>query len=127
MALNLIRRHVFIVLQVKMKSRFPSPPQGQVEACVKLQAAAPEDAEFYVVVQGSALTHVTQAKRGADAVSLGFIVPGIFLILCSLFRSLLASTAVVANLPEFHVQQKTLHRLINIHTVIVHNTIRNSV
>lgn len=61
-----------------MKRRFPrSPPQGQVEARVKLQAAAPEDAEFYVVVQGSALTHVTRAKRGADALSLSFIVPGI--------------------------------------------------
>lgn len=44
---------------------------------MKLQAAVPEDAEFYVVVQGSTLTHVTQAKRGADALSLSFIVPGI--------------------------------------------------
>lgn len=67
---------VFIVLQVKMKSDFLSPLQGQVEASVTLQAAPPEDAEFYVVVQGSALTHVTRAKRGADTLSLSFIVPG---------------------------------------------------
>lgn len=50
--------------------------QGQVEACVRLQGNAPEDAEFYVVVQGSTLTHVTAAKRGDDALSLCFIVPG---------------------------------------------------
>lgn len=72
-----------------------------MEASVKLRAAAPEDAEFYVVVQGYALTHVTRARRGADALSLGFIVPG---ILYSSFRAPLASTAVVAHLPEVHVK-----------------------
>lgn len=49
-----------------------------MEACVRLQASAPEDAEFYVVVQGSTLTHVTAAKRGDDGLSLCFIVPGMF-------------------------------------------------
>ncbi|KAK2818736.1 hypothetical protein Q5P01_024297 [Channa striata] len=52
------------------------PLYGQVEACVRLQASYPEDAEFYVAVQGSGLTHVTAAKRGDDGLSLGFTVPG---------------------------------------------------
>ena len=47
-----------------------------MEARVRLQANAPEDAEFYVVVQGSGLTHVTAAKRGDDGLSLCFTVPG---------------------------------------------------
>lgn len=50
--------------------------QGQVEAHVRLQANAPEDAEFYVVVQGSRLTHITTAKRGDDGLTLCFTVPG---------------------------------------------------
>lgn len=50
--------------------------QGQVEAHVSLQAGVPEDAEFYVAVQGSELTHVAAAKRGADGLSLCFTVPG---------------------------------------------------
>lgn len=43
---------------------------------MRLQANAPEDAEFYVVVQGSRLTHVTAAKRGDDGLTLCFTVPG---------------------------------------------------
>lgn len=50
--------------------------QGQVEASVRLETSLPEDAEFYVVVRGSKLTHVTTAKRGADGLSLRFTVPG---------------------------------------------------
>ena len=34
------------------------------------------------------------------------------------FRSPLASTAVVANLPGVHIKQKTIHRHLNIHTVL---------
>ncbi|TMS08072.1 Rho guanine nucleotide exchange factor 28 [Larimichthys crocea] len=52
------------------------PLYGLVEAHVRLQANAPEDAEFYVVVQGSRLTHVTAAKRGDDGLTLCFTVPG---------------------------------------------------
>ncbi|XP_063745546.1 rho guanine nucleotide exchange factor 28 isoform X1 [Eleginops maclovinus] len=52
------------------------PLYGQVEAHVRLQAKAPEDAEFYIVVQGSDLTHVTAAKRGHDGQSLCYTVPG---------------------------------------------------
>ncbi|KAG7498232.1 rho guanine nucleotide exchange factor 28 isoform X4 [Solea senegalensis] len=52
------------------------PLYGQVEASVKLQASGPEDAEFYIVVQGSRLTHVTTAKRGDDGLTLRFTVPG---------------------------------------------------
>ncbi|XP_069556899.1 rho guanine nucleotide exchange factor 28 [Brachyistius frenatus] len=52
------------------------PLYGQVEAHVSLQARAPEDAEFYVIVQGSRLAHVTAAKRGEDGLTLGFTVPG---------------------------------------------------
>lgn len=47
-----------------------------MEAIVRLQASAPEDAEFYVVVQGSRLTHVTAAKRRDDGLTLCFTVPG---------------------------------------------------
>ncbi|KAM9735884.1 rho guanine nucleotide exchange factor 28 isoform 2-T2 [Menidia menidia] len=52
------------------------PLYGQVEADVKLQAEIPEDAEFYVVVQGSGLIHVTAAQRGGDGLTLSFTVPG---------------------------------------------------
>ncbi|XP_044189814.1 rho guanine nucleotide exchange factor 28 isoform X2 [Thunnus albacares] len=53
------------------------PLYGQVEAHVILQASqAPEDAEFYVVLQGSRLTHVTSAKRGDDGLTLCFTAPG---------------------------------------------------
>lgn len=36
----------------------------------------PDEAEFYVVVQGSRLTHVTAAKKGGDGQTLSFVVPG---------------------------------------------------
>ncbi|XP_078018226.1 rho guanine nucleotide exchange factor 28 isoform X2 [Epinephelus lanceolatus] len=52
------------------------PLYGQVEAHIQLQDSTPEDAEFYVVVQGSRLTHVTAAKRGDDGLTLRFTVPG---------------------------------------------------
>ncbi|XP_029940888.1 rho guanine nucleotide exchange factor 28 isoform X2 [Salarias fasciatus] len=52
------------------------PLYGQVEAHVKLQAGAPPDAEFFVVVQGSRLKHVTAAKLAADGLTLSFTVPG---------------------------------------------------
>ena len=47
-----------------------------MEAHVRLQANTPENAEFYIVVQGSDLTHVTAAKRGDDGQSLCYTVPG---------------------------------------------------
>uniref|UniRef100_A0A3Q1EM94 Rho guanine nucleotide exchange factor (GEF) 28a n=1 Tax=Acanthochromis polyacanthus TaxID=80966 RepID=A0A3Q1EM94_9TELE len=50
--------------------------EGQVEAHARLRTRAPENAEFYVVVQGSRLTHVTTAKRVDDGLSLCFTVPG---------------------------------------------------
>lgn len=50
--------------------------QGQVEASVRLEASVPEDAEFYVVIRGSALTHVTTAKRGLDGLTLRVTAPG---------------------------------------------------
>ena len=64
---------------------FSFSSQGQVEASVRLKAGAPEDAEFYVVVRGSRLTHVTTAKRredddddddDGDGLTLCFTVPG---------------------------------------------------
>ncbi|CAJ1070358.1 rho guanine nucleotide exchange factor 28 [Xyrichtys novacula] len=52
------------------------PLYGQLEAHVLLQAKAPEEAEFYVAVQGSEFTHVTTAKRGDNGVTLYFTAPG---------------------------------------------------
>eukprot|EP00066_Takifugu_rubripes_P013711 XP_011602977.1 PREDICTED: rho guanine nucleotide exchange factor 28-like isoform X2 [Takifugu rubripes] len=52
------------------------PLYGQVEASVSLETVAPEAAEFYVVVRGSTLTHITTAKRDTDGLSLRFTVPG---------------------------------------------------
>lgn len=43
---------------------------------MRLDASAPEDAEFYVVIRGSTLTHVTTAKRGLDGLTLRFTAPG---------------------------------------------------
>lgn len=43
---------------------------------MRLQASAPEDAELFVVVQGTRLTHVTAAKIGHDGLTLSFTVPG---------------------------------------------------
>ncbi|XP_018529451.1 rho guanine nucleotide exchange factor 28 isoform X2 [Lates calcarifer] len=56
--------------------RREAPLYGQVEANIGLQASTPEDAEFYVVVQGSRLSHVTTAKRRDDGLTLCFTVPG---------------------------------------------------
>lgn len=50
--------------------------QGQMEASAMLEASAPEDAEFYVVIRGSTLTHITTAKRGVDGLTLRFTAPG---------------------------------------------------
>lgn len=47
-----------------------------MEAHVGVHADAPEDAEFYVVVQGSRLIHITTAKREDDGLTLCFRVPG---------------------------------------------------
>ena len=56
---------------------FPFSFQGQVEARATLQVPdAEEQAEFYVVLEGSRLTHVTVAKRTEDGASLSFTVPG---------------------------------------------------
>ncbi|XP_034564779.1 rho guanine nucleotide exchange factor 28 [Notolabrus celidotus] len=52
------------------------PLYGQVEVLVTLQTKAPEEAEFYVAVQGSELTHVTTARRGDDDLTLSFTAPG---------------------------------------------------
>ncbi|KAM4719475.1 rho guanine nucleotide exchange factor 28 isoform 2-T2 [Anableps anableps] len=52
------------------------PLYGQVNGCVLVEETAPEDGEFYVVAQGSRLTHVTTAKRGSDERTLCFTVPG---------------------------------------------------
>ncbi|XP_054908330.1 rho guanine nucleotide exchange factor 28 isoform X2 [Poeciliopsis prolifica] len=52
------------------------PLYGQVDGCMLLQEAVPEDGEFYVVAEGSRLTHVTTAKRGSDERTLCFTVPG---------------------------------------------------
>ncbi|KAM7392557.1 hypothetical protein PAMA_007597 [Pampus argenteus] len=52
------------------------PLYGQVEARLVLQAVAPQDAEFYVVLQGSRLGHVTAGKRGDDGLTLCFTAPG---------------------------------------------------
>lgn len=43
---------------------------------MRLEASVPEDAEFYVVIRGSALTHVTTAERGLDGLTLRFTAPG---------------------------------------------------
>lgn len=64
-------------IQQKVNSR-DVPLYGQVEAQLMLQSGdfLAEDAKFYVVLQGSRLTHVTAAKRGGDGLTLHFMVPG---------------------------------------------------
>ncbi|XP_071768129.2 rho guanine nucleotide exchange factor 28-like [Centroberyx gerrardi] len=59
-------------------SRREAPLYGQAEADVTLQepVVAPEEAEIYVVLRGSRLTHVTLGKRRGDGLSLCFTVPG---------------------------------------------------
>ncbi|KAK5613948.1 hypothetical protein CRENBAI_013601 [Crenichthys baileyi] len=54
----------------------PVETWGQVDGCVLLQDTAPEDCQFYIVAQGSRLTHVTTAKRGSDERTFCFTVPG---------------------------------------------------
>lgn len=61
-----------------------------MQANVKLKTAVPHDADFYIVVQGSMLAHVTAAERQEveDGLTLSFMVPGMSFssthILCSL-------------------------------------------
>uniref|UniRef100_A0A4W5JSY5 Uncharacterized protein n=1 Tax=Hucho hucho TaxID=62062 RepID=A0A4W5JSY5_9TELE len=54
------------------------PLYGQVEVCAVLQVPdlEPEQTEFYVVLEGSRLAHVTVGKRTEDGNSLCFTVPG---------------------------------------------------
>uniref|UniRef100_A0A3P8W4C4 Rho guanine nucleotide exchange factor 28 n=1 Tax=Cynoglossus semilaevis TaxID=244447 RepID=A0A3P8W4C4_CYNSE len=54
------------------------PVYGQVQANVKLKTTVPHDADFYIVVQGSMLAHVTAAERQEveDGLTLSFMVPG---------------------------------------------------
>jgi len=49
--------------------------QGQVEVFVKLEVSQ-EEADYYVVVVGSSLYHVTTAHRAEDHGLLRFTVPG---------------------------------------------------
>ncbi|XP_048044520.1 rho guanine nucleotide exchange factor 28 isoform X5 [Megalobrama amblycephala] len=59
-------------------SRGEVPLYGQVEVCVKLQVfpCVHEEADYYVVLVGSSLHHVTTAHRAEDHSSLRFTVPG---------------------------------------------------
>ncbi|XP_013983546.2 rho guanine nucleotide exchange factor 28 isoform X2 [Salmo salar] len=54
------------------------PLYGQLEVCAVLQVPdlEPEQTEFYVVLEGSRLAHVTVGKRTEDGKSLCFTVPG---------------------------------------------------
>ncbi|KAK7896077.1 hypothetical protein WMY93_021402 [Mugilogobius chulae] len=54
------------------------PLYGQEEHHVQLHfdASYSEDEEFYLVIQGSRLTHVTKAKLRDDGRTLSFVVPG---------------------------------------------------
>uniref|UniRef100_A0A8C1EPD2 Rho guanine nucleotide exchange factor 28 n=1 Tax=Cyprinus carpio carpio TaxID=630221 RepID=A0A8C1EPD2_CYPCA len=51
---------------------------GQVEVCVKLEVSlsVQEEADYYVVLVGSSLHHVTKAHRAEDQGSVKFTVPG---------------------------------------------------
>ncbi|XP_016358279.1 rho guanine nucleotide exchange factor 28 isoform X3 [Sinocyclocheilus anshuiensis] len=59
-------------------SRGEVPLYGQVEVCVKLQVlpSVQEEADYYVVLVGSSLHHVTTAHRAEDQGSIKFTVPG---------------------------------------------------
>ncbi|XP_051978943.1 rho guanine nucleotide exchange factor 28-like isoform X3 [Xyrauchen texanus] len=59
-------------------SREQVPLYGQVEVLVKLQVSqcVQEEADYYVVLLGSSLHHVTTAYRTKDNSSLRFTVPG---------------------------------------------------
>ncbi|XP_059406533.1 rho guanine nucleotide exchange factor 28-like isoform X5 [Carassius carassius] len=59
-------------------SRGEVPLYGQVEVCVKLQVSpsVQEEADYFVVLVGSSLHHVTKAHRAEDQGSVKFTVPG---------------------------------------------------
>ncbi|KAM6984923.1 rho guanine nucleotide exchange factor 28 [Aplochiton taeniatus] len=57
-------------------SREEAPLYGQVTAWAVLQDLVPEHAEFYVVLVGCRLSHVTVGNRTEDGLSLSFTVPG---------------------------------------------------
>ncbi|KAJ8400127.1 hypothetical protein AAFF_G00401660 [Aldrovandia affinis] len=58
-------------------SRREVPLYGQLKACVVLQGPEPgPEAEFYVVLEGSTLEHITAAQRDQDGCTLHFDVPG---------------------------------------------------
>ncbi|XP_057209029.1 rho guanine nucleotide exchange factor 28 isoform X4 [Triplophysa rosa] len=59
-------------------SRVEVPLYGQVEVCGKLQESqcVQEETDYYVVLVGSSLHHVTPAHRTEDHGSLKFTVPG---------------------------------------------------
>ncbi|XP_042580188.1 rho guanine nucleotide exchange factor 28 isoform X1 [Cyprinus carpio] len=59
-------------------SRGEVPLYGQVEVCVKLEVSlsVQEEADYYVVLVGSSLHHVTKAHRAEDQGSVKFTVPG---------------------------------------------------
>ncbi|KAM7368740.1 hypothetical protein PAMP_013050 [Pampus punctatissimus] len=69
-------RHLLVVEEKMEVNRREVPLYGQVEARLMFQAIAPQDAEFYVVLQGSRLAHVTAAKREDDGLTLCFTAPG---------------------------------------------------
>ncbi|XP_064152883.1 rho guanine nucleotide exchange factor 28-like isoform X2 [Anguilla rostrata] len=59
-------------------SRREVPLYGQVKVYAVLQTSdpIPEDAEVYMVLEGSTLDHITAAQRSSKGCMLGFVVPG---------------------------------------------------
>ncbi|KAJ8263112.1 hypothetical protein COCON_G00155690 [Conger conger] len=59
-------------------SRREVPLYGQVKVYATLQTSdpVPEDAEVYIVLEGSTLDHITVAQRSSKGCMLGFVVPG---------------------------------------------------
>ncbi|KAJ8380376.1 hypothetical protein SKAU_G00011540 [Synaphobranchus kaupii] len=59
-------------------SRREVPLYGQVKVYAVLQTSdpVPEDAEVYIVLEGSTLDHITAAQRSSKGCMLGFVVPG---------------------------------------------------
>ncbi|CAL8320528.1 unnamed protein product [Lota lota] len=59
-------------------SRREAPLYGQVEACISFgdPMVRSEQTDFYVVLEGSTLTHVAVARRGSGEGGLRFTVPG---------------------------------------------------
>ncbi|RXN28702.1 rho guanine nucleotide exchange factor 28-like isoform X1 [Labeo rohita] len=70
--------HSVCAAAVMELSRGEVPLYGQVEVCVKLQLSlcVQEEADYYVVLVGSSLHHVTAAYRTEDQESIRFTVPG---------------------------------------------------